>query len=180
MENDARQIVLEEFYEVVGAKLNSFSESYVHLEPSDPRSIVETFRQSVPHEQDTISATIRLTGQAIRCQLSVFVPISLVFRFSTVQVTNTTDWVGELANLMLGALKNRFSEFRVHSRMGLPISEHGIQPEFVETQGDVVAVTAKIRNDLLATVLDYHVTDGVRWERDPALATPAEGKFHLF
>ena len=178
MGQDAKEILLSEFHRVVERKLRHHSD--VQVAPADPQEIMDEFCRAITNEEDAVSALMRINGEVFSCTMAIFTSVAMVFSVSAAQVTNATDWVGELANVLMGALKNRLSEFHVGCRLALPVAERGLQRRFTACQGDQAAIAVRLDTEVLVIVLDYCLDPQFPLVRDPSLATPEDGEICLF
>ena len=148
MKQNARDVIVRELCRVAGDVLRYHSKGDIKLEASSGTTVADAFDGS--EHQQLLSASIALEGREVSASLSLFGKSDSVKLLSAHTVTNPEDWVGELANLLVGALKNRLSEYDVSARLGLPVCVGGIRLQFISryAHDKSIKVTTMMRRNI--------------------------------
>lgn len=178
MKRHAKDVIVEELYRVVGDVLRYHSKSEIEIE-ARPGTIVSEAFDGCEHEE-LLSASIALEGREVSASLSLFGKSCSIQALSAHRVTCPEDWVGELSNLLMGALKNQLSEYNVSARLGLPVCVGGIRLQFISRYAYEESVKVTTNCGVVVVQLHFTVTKKAQWEHHKDLAALDEGEMCFF
>jgi CheY-specific phosphatase CheX len=177
MEN-AAEVIEGEFHAVVEQILRLHSDLDLRVEPVDWSA--GSAKLGADSDAEVLCSSISLEGEDMSCSLALFGRAALIQGLSKTGATCAADWIGELANLLMGALKNRLSEYGLCTRLGLPVCVQGKKLEFISRHSAQSAVAVYTDIGSVAVELHYSVDPNTQWQRDPDLAAVEEGGMCLF
>lgn len=178
MKKNAKDVIVEELRKVVCDVLRYHSKSEIELESSHGTIVAEAFDGS--EFEELLSSSIALEGREISASLTLFGKSCSIQALSSHKVTCAEDWVGELANLLMGALKNRLSEYNINARLGLPVCVGGIRLQFISRYSNEESVKVTTQYGVVVVQLHFTVAGNARWERDKEMAAIEEGGMCFF
>lgn len=173
MKKQAKDVIIKELRNVVGEVLRYHSKSEIELIASSGTIVAEAFEDS--EHQHLLSASIALEGREVSASLTLFGKSSSIQSLSAHEVTCPEDWVGELANLLMGAIKNRLSEYNVSARLGLPVCVGGIRLQFISRYAHEESIKVITNCGVVVVQLHFTVAKNAKWERQEDMAALAEG-----
>lgn len=127
-----------------------------------------------------ISSSIGLSGEGFRASLNLLAQADTLVQLCPDKVCNPMDWGGELANQLIGRVKNVISEYGVESHMSLPISVHGVEIGYNDQVKDAQALHIDTNVGTLAALWHVRTEPDLEWEHDPDQASADEGSLCLF
>ena len=133
-------------------------------------------------EEDTslLSSSIRLDGDELSSELFVAGPPDSIKAFSPFPISGAEDWIGGLANLLMGSLKNSLSGYQVECCLGLPKLSAGLE---LPAAGEFSQMAFGVRtesSDWIVVGLEYSLNPVASWQFDPQDAAAADGEVCFF
>lgn len=133
-------------------------------------------------------AVIGFMGDGVRGSLGLGISLELMQSAAAAARTasdaklDLDDWLGEMANQLLGRLKNRLLTFGPAVGLALPMVLRGLQIEFVPDTADVWTYPFHADAGSLCIWLDVRLSPEVELTEtaDPELSAPAEGDLVVF
>lgn len=180
---DARTVA----YRLFSASVSSLLQFYLNESPgvqlmADPevRNPLNGLTFDFDRHQEMISSSIGLGSDDLRCSVGLLAHVSTVQAICRIDVDNPTDWMGELANQLLGRMKNRLAEYGIDARMGMPVSVQGLQMGFTAPSANQTTVSADTSAGRIIAVLHLEVGPNAMWKHNPQKLHVDEGSFCLF
>lgn len=170
MPTDAREIIVEQFQAVAKELFSYHARSEVTIKPIDAEVASKKLFEESDENLEMYSSSIGLEGDDLSCTIALLSYADTIQSLCIADITSARDWIGELSNLLMGALKNNLSEYNVQSRLGLPVSVRGLKLDFItrkDTDKTAVAITTEVGSTI--AVLHFEIPRGVQWEYDPSL-----------
>ena len=180
MGQNARDVILDEFANVVDDMFSRHADLKFTTAIADPNETAEKIRSEIGFGSEMLTAAIGLEGSGVRCTLSLLGGSSTISRLGSSLITDQQDWIGEIANLLMGALKNNLSEYNVSTRIGLPVSVRGDRIELVNMPNEKSAFIVNMEFGTVLVVLHYGLDVDAEWEHDPNMLAASEGEVCLF
>lgn len=125
-------------------------------------------------------------GEQLCGNLAISAPMNLVqrtFPLQTQQLDDWLDWMGEVANQLLGRLKNQLIPYGVVLESGLPITASGVDLVTHLSGGDIThALQFAYAGERIYLQIDGKSTPGLVLRASPSLskAPVVEGEMLLF
>lgn len=176
--DNAAEVIVGEFHTVVEQILRLHSDMDLQVEPIQCGTGSSSLKAD--QEVEILCSSISLEGEDMSCSLALFGRAELIQALSKTGASCAADWIGELANLLMGALKNRLSEYGLRTRLGLPVCVQGMKLEFISRHSAQDAVAVHTDSGSVAVELHFSVDPNTQWQRDPELAAVEEGGMCLF
>lgn len=127
-----------------------------------------------------LSSIIRLDGDELQSELVVTGAPASIQAFCPFPIPGADDWIGELANLIMGSLKNSLSGYRVECVLGLPELSTGLR---FPTAGEVPQMVFGARTEStgwMTVGLEYTLNPNAEWQFDANVAAADDGDVCLF
>ena len=178
MEMYAREVIVDEFRRTVNNLFENQSRSGFESEPLSPDQIRD---KELLSADQVYSASIGLEGDDIKSRLSLVSRVSTLRTLTPGYVADPRDWIGEISNLLLGALKNKLSEYGVDTQLLIPEAQNG--PDLLLTRAGGMAQFAhwvKLKEGDVIIVLYFKMDWNTKWAYDPNRPAATEGDVLLF
>ncbi len=167
-------VIVDKFQEAVVHVLEHRSGAELLLEAVDSADALRQLGCGKGNETDMVSACIGLKGHGMRCGLTVIAQIATTKTLAPL-ANCELDWMGELANLLLGSMKNNLIAYGVNPVLGLPSTTAGLDLKFLTDVADSVVVSAITAAGTVVVALNFEVGSTEIWEFDRRLAPADEG-----
>ncbi len=136
-------------------------------------------------DNDDVNATllnsfIRLDGDELCSELFVTGSPASVKEFCPFPISGAEDWIGELANLLMGSLKNSLSGYRVECCLGLPELSTGLKLPADSSFQQMIFGVRTDTSGWLIVGLEYTLNPIGSWQFDPQVAAADDGDVCLF
>lgn len=180
---DARTVAYRLFSDCISKLFGSYVDEAPQVRPlADPeiRNPLDGLTHDFDRQLEMVSSSIGLGSDEMRCSIGLLAHVTTVQAVCEHDVENPTDWMGELANQLMGRMKNCLAEYGVVARMGMPVSVRGMQMGFTSPTSHQTAMCADLEAGRIVAVLHLEVGPGVTWQHDPNRAHVDEGSFCLF
>ncbi len=128
--------------------------------------------------EPTHAAAVGFGDEDMRGSVTLLTDATDAQQLSASDNSEINDWVGELANQLVGRLKNRIAEYGHLLNMGLPVAMQG--DDLTVTGNDVRFLHMKWSGVYLLVAFKLVITDGLVLERDPEASAAEEGSLCLF
>ena len=166
MKSSATDIVIQEFEAATKETFEYHSPDDVEFESIGVEVASDYLNSQVDPDAEMFSSSIGLDGDELSSSIALLGAADTIQAACRVNIDSPRDWIGELANLLMGALKTKLTEYRVESRLGLPVSVRGKQLDFITTDAiERVAQCVRTPKGIIIVVLHFAVKRGVEWER---------------
>lgn len=143
----------------------------------DPRPTSET-------EHVSLGAAIGFTGEYVRGMLAIGLDDSIAMRMNPVpgrQIEDADqDWIGELANQLLGRLKNKLLSYNVELALSTPVVVQGTQIRFAAARHGAAHLRFQSVGDFADIWWDAEVDPALQLSEDQAPDVQLEGEMVLF
>ncbi len=144
-----------------------------------------TYEGSAPQVDAHLSDTLALIGLGgqIRGSLVLSVPTSLLVESHPTGVSDpsdVTDWLMELANLLLGRIKTRLVSRGVRTELSTPLSIRAAAMQLIGFPGMPVGHTFHVGRETIYVVFGAVGPDEVRLTPDPDMNVVRMGEVVLF
>ena len=115
-----------------------------------------------------VTAEIGMEGPAIDASLFLIASTNTIAQTSSEVVSDSMDWIGELANLVLGLFKRKLGEFGLTADLGLPKRCAGIRLESPAgiDERDALVVRTEF-GEILAVLNGRTEKDPAGWKQQP-------------
>lgn len=138
---------------------------------------------TVQHSQDTdksIAAIIGFGDPLFRGSVVILADESVAIRLAHDTPENPVDWLGELANQLVGRLKNKLAGYGVLPQMGVPVTVSGKELDLnaVGTQPKFWGV--EWASGKFQVILSLEVDDALTLAEQPSEIAAEEGSLDLF
>ena len=170
MKRNADEALSNEFRRVVKEVFEFHSESDVVIEPIALDEATRQLTQDAAQDETLISSAASLDGEDLICSVALLGRGNTIASLAPIEISCFRDWGGELANLLVGALRNHLAAYNVDAQVGIPVSVRGLQLQFIaqpETR-DVVAL--RIGADTVVVVLQHTLAADVQWDYDETVS----------
>lgn len=172
----------EKLLELVSASVTEFFESV-----GAPATLVPT-GDAPSDDQATFSASLGFSGDAIKGALVVIAGAPLLAATNpqrefvkTFIDSDHGDWIGEMANQIVGALKRRASGYKVDFLLSTPTVVHGKSIEVTRSQKEQPAVTwYKVGPNIARIHFAASLTEAAKFEGEPETSDQAASGDTLF
>lgn len=179
MERYAREVIVDEFRQAVNTLFeNQCRNGSFESMPLSPDQIRD---KEVLTQEKLFSAAIALEGDDIKSRLSLVGRLATLRSLTPGFVSDPSDWVGELSNLLMGSLKNKLSEYGVESQLGIPEAMDG--PDLLLARAGGMAQFAhwvRVKEGEVIIVLYFKMDWNTKWSYDPDRPSAVEGDVVLF
>lgn len=180
MREHPRDVIVDKFQEAVVHILEHHSGSELKLEATDSSDALQRLGYRRGSEAEVVSARVSLHGENLQSTLTVLATTRTTITLAREMVTCAVDWIGELANLLLGSMKNNMVAYGINPVLGLPSSIAGLDLHFITDVSDHVVVAAETHAGPVIVALNFDIGAAETWEFDPQLAPADEGVVCLF
>jgi len=167
-------VIVDKFQEAVVHVLEHRSGGELILEAVDAADALRQLGYGQGNEAEMVSACTGLEGHGMRCALTVIARISTTKTLAPL-ATNELDWMGELANLLLGSMKNKLIAYGMNPVLGLPSTTAGLDLKFLTDVSDHVVVLAITTAGPVVVALNFELGPAEIWEFDRRLAPADQG-----
>ena len=167
MSNSARTILLDDFT----SSLNDLFQCY-------SGEVLELTEEASPTFEPTYSASIGFGTEKIRGSVVLLTDAKSADKIWGDSTNTLSDWLGELANQVVGRFKNKVAECGVLINMGLPTAIYG---KDINVEADDYQMwQTQAAGCHFATVLKLAIDEDLELQRDPNLSSAEEGSLCLF
>lgn len=159
MQPSSRENLEREFQCAVRTIIQHFSESERAPEPELlSRENGTTLLEQLQASTDVLKSEIDLSGDEQRFSATIFASRSSMRALG--DSSNLLDWIGELANMVMGGLKNRLTAYGMDCKISLPTShEIGSCDAYTVGDSDVFLTVALEGSDAMLFILSSNTTD---------------------
>lgn len=127
-----------------------------------------------------IYATVSLIGEGFRCSLGLLSSVDTACTLFGDEPNCPVDWLGELANQLVGRLKNNLSPYNVEPKLGIPTSTRGTQLQMSQTGLPGRIDRCETSAGTLISLLEIQSAPGLFWQRDEQVEVADEGSSWFF
>lgn len=163
-EEDAHDVMPEEFRKVIEQTFAVQSGGAVKVTPLrlDELKDYATDGQS----GDLMASLLSMDSDNMECHVIMVGCDTAIRSMCQFEVTDSKDWLCELANLVCGALKSAlWGDYRVDSHLGLPtIVSHG---EWIDSDATWLLLGVSTGSSQLAACMQVDIAGDVMWTYQP-------------
>ncbi len=178
MGGTAKDVVRTQFREAVARVLEHHFGRPTPLQPIPEEHAAKLF-QSDDNSREMLSSIIRLEGTSLGCCLILMADADTIESLAPDRISRPRDYIAELSNLVLGALKNSLCGFGVVPRLGLPIAVQGRGLELLLQLAHKEAAVAMADSGPVVAILHYSVEDET-WQKSDGPGVAEAGSVCLF
>ncbi len=133
-----------------------------------------------PNAQHMLLGFIGFTHDHMRGTVAIIAPQLLLDH--SAQGACPKDWIGELANQLLGRLKNKLLGYDVALQMSTPIAMRGCALSISNDPNSIIALDYASNHGPLHVYMDIEITDGFELEHTNTIEEDLmdEGEFLFF
>lgn len=139
---------------------------------------------SVPGQEVNLGAACGFTGEFVRGMLAIAIDDQLASVINPVAngaKDANYDWIGELANQLLGRLKNKLLSWNVEVALSTPVVVHGAQLSIASLQRKAEQIDFNANESSTISVWwDAEVDPALELTQENAPEVQAEGEMVLF
>lgn len=177
MTNSPRRTIVNAFNDVVERIFEHYSDSKIAVETISDYEADELLTDFETNHR-TMSSLILMEGD--NCRFATAVVASSDCLNALGAATYPLDWIGELSNMVMGALKNRLLEYGIEPRLGLPIADEGLRRDYVTQVEELDCVVVSTDTGPVFLVLHLDMDQDLQWQHDPARQVAAHSRVRLF
>ncbi len=125
-------------------------------------------------------SSIGLTGEYFKLSVVILAPRSTIAQFCPIPNASTADWIGELANQLVGRLKNALIDYGHEGRLSLPVTLSGSCIQLWNETASPKSYVVRTARGQIIVRLEAEVQPDSVWEPCENSGTAAEGSMCLF
>lgn len=171
---EASEVILDEFRDVVRDVFEFQSQAPIIITPS----LVSSIAGQMGDSEETLTSLITIDSANVECDLMLIGNPNVIKRLCPFEVQDAKDWIGELANLVAGGLRNNFCNYRVDCQLGLPSSVR--YAEWLSNDFDWEVLSLETQRGTIIATLHFDVEPESEWQYDPRNSAEDEGSICLF
>jgi len=180
MKEHPKDVIADQSQEAIMHVLEHHSDGDVKIEAVDPADALRQLGYGSGTDLETVSSSISVKGTELCCSLTLLASSETIMNLAPPMVTCPVDWSAELANLILGAMKNKLGAYGVNPVLGPPTAKLGPDLQFVTETGDQVIVSAVVTGGVVIVALTFEIVSEGMWTYDARLSAAEEGVVCLF
>ena len=174
VEQEFEAVALELLTEVTKELFETYEHAVERVDTSDAEAAGKDL---------TLGAAIGFTGEYVRGVLVIALDEEMARCLNPVSKTNPHtdyDWIGELANQLLGRLKNKLLSYSIEVALSTPVVVHGSQLSIGTLQRTSTRLCFRHQNLFANVWWDAEVDPALEMSTENAPDVQAEGEMVLF
>jgi chemotaxis protein CheX len=140
---------------------------------------VELLQEDGDVNDASLMSVIGFTGADLRGTLVLAGEIGPFLAARTSDDLEVKDWAGEMANQLLGRIKNKMISYGAEVNMSTPLTVRGIQLNFGTSNESVMSLRFRAPSGCIKVCMDADLARGIKWEKTEE-ECPEEGDMMLF
>ena len=183
MKRKARVVIEDEFFKALQDLFVHYAGSETTQHPIEEPDVVHSrylYHDSETCVREMVSSSIGFGGHDFRCSIGLLARRETVAAMCGGELYCATDWIGELANQLIGRLKNNVAAYNSDTSMGMPVSIQGTDLRFTQQSPDQMMIEVDTPNGNILVLLQISVDEEVEWEFDEESLPAEEGSMSLF
>lgn len=183
MKTQAAMVLEEAVRDSLGNLFGHYASSPPEVCPLEERKVLPwlcEFMGEAAETEEMVSSFIGLGADQFKSSVGLLTTVKTSLALCDSFEACPADWTGELANQLMGRVKNQLSEYEVDASLSLPMSVRGIAMGFRFSKPHQKFFGVDTDQGRVICVLSVEIDPSIEWTQVADLKSASEGSLCLF